>query len=411
MVYARCCGLDVHKRTVVACLLVPGSEGTPTKEIRTFGTMTHELLALSDWLSAAGCTHVAMESTGVFWKPIYNLLEGQFELLVVNAQHIKAVPGRKTDVRDAEWIADLLRHGLLRPSFIPDRPQRELRELTRYRVSLVEERATEVNRLQKVLEGANIKLASVATDILGKSGRDMLEALVSGTTESTALAQLARGRLREQLPQLEHALAGQFSAHHRFLIAQQLAHIDFLDASLERVSAEIGARLRPFEPELERIQTIPGVGRRTAEVLVAEIGVDLTRFPSARHLASWAGLCPGNDESAGKRRSGRTRKGSPWLRTALVEAARAAARTKDTYLAAQYRRLAARRGAKRAAVAVAHSLLVIVYVLLTGQQQGYHDLGSHYFDERDRQAVERRLVRRLEALGYNVSLEPTSPAA
>jgi transposase len=245
IVYARCCGLDVHKRTVVACLLVSGSEDTPPKQIRTFGTMTNDLLALSDWLNAAGCTHVAMESTGVFWKPIYNLLEDRFTLVVVNAQHIKAVPGRKTDVRDAEWIADLLRLGLLRPSFIPDRSQRELRELTRYRVSLVEERASEVNRLQKVLEGANIKLASVATDLLGKSGRDILEALVGGTNDATVLAQLARGRLREKIPQLEQALAGQFSAHHRFLIAQQLAHIDFLEASLERLSAEIGDRLRP----------------------------------------------------------------------------------------------------------------------------------------------------------------------
>jgi len=408
--YERCCGLDVHKRTVVACLLVPGPAGAPSKQIRTFGTMTRDLLALSDWLAAAGCTHVAMESTGVFWKPIYNLLEGSFELVVVNAQHIKAVPGRKTDVRDAEWIADLLRHGLLRASFIPDRSQRELRELTRYRTTLIHDRANEVNRLQKVLEGANIKLASVATDILGKSGRDMLEALVGGASDSALLAQLARGRLREKLPQLEQALAGQFGAHHRFLLAQQLAHIDFLDASLERVSTEIAERVRPFAAEVARVQSIPGVGRRTAEVLVAEIGVDLTRFPTARHLASWAGLCPGNDESAGKRRSGRTRKGSPWLRTALVEAGQAAARTKETYLAAQYRRLAARRGAKRAAVAVAHSLLVMVYALLT-QPTRYHELGGHYFDERDRQAVERRLVHRLEALGYTVSLAPTSPAA
>jgi transposase len=318
-------------------------------------------------------------------------------------------------VKDAEWIADLLPTWAAAPQlpsgFIPDRPQRELRELTRYRTTLVHERADEVNRLQKVLEGANIKLASVATDLLGKSGRAMLEALVGGSTDVAALAQLACGRLRDKLPQLEQALAGQFGPHQRFLIAQQLAHIDFLDATLERVSAEIGARLRPSEPELERLQTIPGVGRRTAEILVAEIGLDLTRFPSARRLASWPGLCAGNDESACKRRSGRTRKGSPWLGTALVEAARAAARTKGAYLAAQYRRLAARRGAKRAAVAVAHSLLSIVYVLLTGQQQGYHDLGNHSFDERDRQAVDRRLVRRLEALGYNVSLEPTSPAA
>jgi transposase len=411
MLYERCCGLDVHKRSVVACLLARGPDGQPTKELRTFGTMTADLLALADWLAAADCTHVAMEATGVFWKPIYNLLEDGFTVLVVNAAHIKAVPGRKTDVRDAEWIADLLRHGLLRPSFIPDRPQRELRELTRYRTTLVHERANEVNRLQKVLEGANIKLASVATDIMGKSGRDILEALVAGTTDAAALAQLARGRLREKIPQLEQALAGQFSAHQRFLIAQQLAHIDFLDASLERVSTEIGDRLRPFEPPMERLQTIPGLGRRTAEVLVAEIGADLTRFPSARHLASWAGLCPGNDESAGRRRSGRTRKGSPWLRTALVEAAQAAARTKDTYLATQYRRLAARRGAKRAAVAVAHTLLVMVYALLT-QEVTYHELGGQYFDERDRQAVQRRLVHRLEALGYAVSLQPTAtPAA
>jgi transposase len=411
ILYARCCGLDIHKRTVVACLFVPGAEGTPTKEIRTFGTMTNDLLALSEWLAAAECSHVAMESTGVFWKPIYNLLESSFGVLVVNAQHVKAVPGRKTDVRDAEWIGDLLRHGLLRARFIPDRPQRELRELTRYRTTLIHDRANEVNRLQKVLEGANIKLSSVATDILGKSGRDILEALVAGTTESAALAQLARGRLREKIPQLEHALAGQFSAHHRFLIAQQLAHIDFLDASLERLSAEIAERVRPFDAAQERLSTIPGVGRRTAEVLVAEIGTALTRFPSAGHLASWAGLCPGNDESAGKRRSGRTRQGSPWLRTALVEAAQAAARTKDTYLATQYRRLAARRGAKRAVVAVAHTILVLVYVLLTREQESYHDLGSHYFDERDRHVVQRRLVRRLEALGYTVSLEPTIPAA
>jgi transposase len=334
VLFARCCGLDVHKRSVVACLFTPGPEAQPTKELRTFGTMTADLLALSDWLAGAGCTHVAMEATGVFWKPIYNMLEDCFVVLVVNAAHIKAVPGRKTDVRDAEWIADLLRHGLLRASFIPDRPQRELRELTRYRTTLIHERANEVNRLQKVLEGANIKLASVATDVLGKSGRDMLEALVAGTTDATALAQLARRRLREKIPQLEQALAGQFSAHQQFLIAQQLAHIDFLDASLERVSAEIGARLRPCEGELERLQTIPGVGRRTAEIVLAEIGADLSRFPSARHLASRAGLCPGNDESAGKRRSGRTRKGSPWLRTALVEAGQAAARSKDTYLAA-----------------------------------------------------------------------------
>jgi transposase len=299
-----------------------------------------------------------------------------------------------TDLSDAEWrvVQPLL------PSEAKTAP------------ILIQERAIEVNRLQKVLEGANIKLASVATDILGRSGRDILEALVGGTTDAAALAKLACGRLREKLPQLEQALAGQFGAHHRFLIAQQLAHIDFLDASLERVSAETGDRLRPFESAVERLQPIPDVGRRTAEVLVAEIGVELARFPSASHLASWAGPCPGNDESAGERRSGRTRKGSPWLRTALVEAAQAAARTKGTYLAARYRRLAARRGAKRAAVAAAHSFLVMEYALLT-RRATYHELGGQYFDEHDRQAVQRQLVRRLEALGYAVSLQPTTPSA
>ncbi len=410
VLYARCAGIDVHKKMVVACLITPDATGTPTKETRTYGTMTADLLELMDWLVDAGCTHVAMESTGVFWKPLYNLMEGALEILVVNAAHMKNVPGRKTDVKDAEWIADLLRLGLLQASFIPDRPQRELRELTRYRTSLLQERSAEVNRLQKTLEGANIKLSSVATDIMGKSGRDMLAALVAGRTDAAALAQLARGKLREKLPQLEKALRGQFAAHQRFLVAQQLAHIDGLDDIIERVSAEIAERVRPFEREIEQVDTVTGIGRRTAEVLVAEVGTDLTRFRTHRHLASWAGLCPGNNESAGKHKGGKTRKGSPWLRAALIEAAKAAGRSKKTYLGAQYRRIAARRGAKRAAVAVAHSILVIVYHILT-RHEPYHDLGVTYFDERDRQAVERRLVRRLQALGYDVSLQPTAPAA
>ena len=402
--------MDVHKKTVVACLIVPGPQGRPVKEVRTFGTMTDDLLALVDWVVAAGCTHVAMESTGSYWKPLYNLLEGVLEVLVVNAARIKAVPGRKTDVRDCEWIADLLRHGLLQASFIPDRPQRELRELTRYRASLVHERAAQVNRVQKVLEGANIKLAAVATDIMGVSGRDMLAALIGGTADAATMAQFARGRMREKIPQLEKALAGTFGTHQRFLIAQQLAHIDFLDALIERVSAQIAERVRPFEEFIALLDTITGIGRYTAEVLVAEIGVDLRRFPSAAHLCSWAGVAPGNNESAGKRKSGKTRKGSPWLRAALVEAAHAAGRTPHTYLGAQYRRLVARKGKKRAAVAVAHSILTIVYHVLTDREP-YADLGGDYFDRRDQQAVQRHLVHRLEALGYTVSLQPKEPAA
>jgi len=407
VLYERCCGLDIHKKTVVACVIVPSPDGKPMKEVRHFGTMTDDLLRLGDWLGAHEVTHVAMESTGVYWQPLWNLLEEQCALLLVNARHVKAVPGRKTDVKDCEWLADLLRHGLLRPSFVPERPQRELRELTRYRTSLVQERSAEVNRLQKTLEGANIKLGDVATDIMGLSGRQMLAALISGETDAAAIAQLAQGRLRDKLPALERALVGRVGPHQRFLLARQLAHIDFLDAAIAEVSAEIAERLRPFAAELERLETIPGVGRRTAEVLLAEIGTDMGRFPTPAHLASWAGMCPGNDESAGKRRSGKTRKGSPWLRSTLIEAARAAGRSKRTYLSTHYHRLAARRGTKRAAVAVGHTILVIAYHVLS-EGEVYHDLGDRYFDKRDQQAVERRLVARLEGLGYKVSLDPAA---
>jgi transposase len=405
VVHERCCGLDIHKRTVVACLIDSGAAAEPRKEIRTFGTLTDELLDLADWLTQAGCTHVAMESTGVYWKPIYNLLEGSFALLLVNARHIKQVPGRKTDVKDCEWIADLLRHGLLRASFVPDRPQRELRELTRYRTSLVRERTAEASRLHKTLEGANIKLGSVATHVLGVSGRQILAALAAGTTDSATLAELARGKLRDKLPLLERALCGRVGAHQRFMLAQQLAHLDALDELIERVSAEVAERMRPFEAALARLDTIPGVGLRTAETLVAEIGTSMDRFPTAGDLASWAGMCPGNDESAGKRRSGRTRKGDRWLRCALTEAAQAAARTKRSYLRAQYHRLAARRGKKKALVAVGHTILVIAYHLLRDQTD-YRDLGHLYFDQRDRDRLSHRLIKRLEALGYTVNLEP-----
>jgi transposase len=450
VLYPRCAGLDVHKKTVVAITLprssggtriVPGPDGQPQKEIATFGTTTHELLRLADWLAAAGITHVAMESTGVYWKPVWNLLESAFELLLVNAAHIKQVPGHQTDVKDSEWLADLLRHGLLRASFVPARGQRELRELIRYRSALVRERAAEVNRVEKVLEGANIKLASVASDIDGVSGRQILAALVAGQTEAAELAQLAKGKLRAKIPELEVALVGQFGAHQRFLVAQQLAHLDALEATLAALATEIARRCaagppppapggespgvgpeRPtdaptangappeagpaasFEAAVGRLTAIPGVGRLTAEKLVGEIGIDMGQFPTAGHLASWAGLCPGQHESAGKRQSGRTRKGSRWLRAALVEAAHAAGRSQGTYLGAQYRRLAARRGAKRAAVAVGHSILVIAYHLLK-QGVPFEELGAGYFDARNHAALRRQLVQRLERLGCKVTIE------
>jgi len=335
------------------------------------------------------------------------LLESSFTLLLVNAQHIKQVPGRKTDVRDCEWIADLLRHGLLRASFVPDLPQRELRELTRYRTTLIRERAAERNRIQKTLEGAGIKLGSVASDVLGSSGRLMIEALVDGSTDAATMADLAKGNLRAKLPQLERALTGQVRAHQRFLIAHQLAHLDGLDELIEQLSQEIAERLRPFQEKIERLDAISGVGQRTVEVFLAEIGTDVARFPSAAHLASWVGICPGNNESAGKRKSGKTGKGDVWLRTALTEAAQAASHTKDTYLASQYQHLAARRGKKKAIVAVAHSILRIVWHLLDHDCE-YVDLGSRFLEERDRQQIERRLVRRLEGFGYTVKLEPAA---
>lgn len=409
-VHERCCGLDVHKRTVVACRIIPNRRGRFTQEVRSFGTMTGELLGLADWLRAGGVTHVAMESTGVYWKPVFNLLEGDFEVLVVNARHLKAVPGRKTDVQDAEWIAQLLQHGLVRGSFVPPAPQRELRELTRHRGALVNERSRVRQRVQKVLEGTNIKLASVASDPLGATGRAILGALVAGKTDPKALAELAEGRLREKRGLLEQALAGVVQPHHQFLLAELLSHLDYLDEAIQRVSREVEKRVSPFEEELVLLDTIPGVNRRIAQILAAEVGMDMTRFPTAAHLASWAGLCPGNNESAGKRKSGKTRKGSKWLRWALVEAAHGAARSKDTYLAAQYHRLVPRRGKKKAIVAVAHSILVSVYHILT-RKEPYRDLGPHHFDLRQRGIVQRRLVQRLEHLGYRVSLEPVPVAA
>ena len=410
VMYPRCCGLDVHKKTVAACLITSTEGPEPVKEIRTFRTMTADLLALADWLQEAGCTHVAMESTGVYWRPVYNLLEGQCELLVVNAQHIKTVPGRKTDVKDAAWIAELLRHGLLRGSFIPSKPQRQLRELTRYRSTLVQDHARTLNRLQAVLEDANLKLASVVTDIYGVSARAMLAAILSGERDVETLADLARGRLRAKRDQLKEALEGRVTAHHSFLLTEHLSTLEYLDEAIARVSGEIDQRLTAEQEAIALLDTIPGVGQRAAEILIAEIGTDMGRFPSAKHLASWAGMCPGNHESGGKRLSGKTRKGNRWLRQILVEIAQVASKTKNTYLAAQYKRLAARRGKKRALIAVGHTVLVIAYTLLT-RQQPYQDLGAVYFDQREQQRVERRLVQRLERLGYEVSLQPRALAS
>jgi transposase len=406
VIYSCCCGLDVHKKTVVACLITSVEGQPPQQEVRTFRTMTVELLALADWLQSAGCTHVAMESPGVYWRPVYNLLEGLFPLLVVNAQHIKAVPGRKTDVKDAAWIAELLRHGLLRGSFIPSKPQRQLRELTRYRTTLVQDRARIINRLPAVLEDANIKLASVVTDIRGVSARAMLEALIAGQHDVTALANMARGRLRTKRDQLAEALCGAFTPHHGFLLTEYLSQLDYFDDAIDRVGITIAQRLGADQKAITLLDTIPGVSQRTAEILIAAIGTDMARFPSAKHLASWAGMCPGNHASAGKRLSGKTRKGSRWLRQVFVESAHVAAKTQQTYLAAQYKRLAARRGKKRALIALGHTLLIIVYHILT-RKQPYQDLGAAYFDTREKQRVEQRLVQRLERLGYRVALEPS----
>ena len=410
VVYERCCGLDIHKKVVVACLVTPGAGAKPMKEIRSFGTMTADLLELSDWLLAAGCTHVAMESTGVYWKPIYNLLEDQFNLLLVNAQHIKAVPGKKTDVKDSEWIADLLRHGLLKGSFVPEREERELRELTRYRTSLVRERTAEINRLQKTLEGANVKLASVVSDVTGVSARRLLAALLNGDeTDRAHLESLVDPKMKKKVPELEKALAGRFGPHQRFLLARHLRHIEELDQLITEVSEEIARRMAPFETDIALLDTIPGIGRWSAEVILAEIGLDMSRFPTAGHLASWAGMCPGHHESAGKRKSGKTRKGSPWLRVTLTESAYAAGRGK-TYLSAHYHRLIARLGKKKTAVAVGHSILVIVYHVLT-RHEPYTDLGRDYFEQRNRDSLERRLIKRLEALGNHVTIKRIPPAA
>ena len=402
IVYPNCAGIDVHKRDVVACRVTTEASGQVVRQTRRFPSMTADLLEMADWLTAAGVTQVAMESTGEYWRAVYNLLEGLFEVLVVNARHVKAVPGRKTDMKDAEWLAELLRHGLLRPSFVPSVEQRDLRDLTRHRSGFVRQRATLVNRVQKVLEGANIKLASVATNVMGVSGRAMLDAIVSGTVDPAVLALLAKGRLKDKREELERALSGRVRPHQRLILSELLCQIDNLDESIARLNQAIEDLVRPFEEVVELLDTIPGVARRTAEVILSEVGTDLSRFPTAGHLAAWAGVAPGNNQSGGKRLSGTTRHGNKALTSALTEAAHAAARTKDTYLAAQYRRLVGRRGKARAAIAVAHSILVIAYHLIS-RREPYHELGADYFDKRKAEATARRLIQRLNNLGYVVT--------
>jgi transposase len=407
--YPRCAGIDVHKGNVVVCVRCCDRSGKVVEEIRTFATMTRDLLALSDWLAEHGVTHVAMASTGVYWKPVFNILEGRCQVILVNAEHIKQVPGRKTDVKDCAWIAQLLQHGLLKASFIPPPPIRELRDLTRQRTQLVQERAAAANRIQKVLEDANIKLAGVATDVLGVSGRDMLEALIAGETDPEKLADLARKRLREKIPALQLALHGRVTDHHRFLLRMHLDQVAHLEELIGRLGARVEEALAPLAAAAERLQTIPGISQRVAETVLAEIGPDMAQFPSAGHLASWAGMCSGNNESAGKRRSGRCTHGNRWLKRILVQAAWAASHTQGTYLAAPYRRLAKRRGRKRALVAVGHTLLVIIYHVLK-RGTTYTELGPDFLDRLEPERLTRQLVKRLEALGHKVILEPGQAA-
>jgi transposase len=440
ILYRRVAGVDVHKRTVVVTRMRVTDEDRAMWETETFGTTTPDLLRLHDWLLEWAVSHVAMESTGDYWKPVYNVLEDTFELLVVNAKHVKHVPGRKTDVKDSEWLAELMMHGLLKASFIPPRPQRALRDMTRYRTTLVQERTRLVNRVQKLLEGANIKLSAVATDIMGVSARAMLAEIAAGQTDPVLMAELARGQLRAKIPELEKALTGIVLPHHRFLLVKQLAHIDFLDEQVKEISAEIGRQLEAMsrlpdgsesgmgqgieegsipgesKPPLTWLEaialldTIPGVNQQTAEKMLAEMGLDMSRFPTAGHLATWTGLAPGNHQSGGKRYSGRTTKGNEALTTTMVVAAWTAVRTQDTFLKARYHRLAARRGKKRAIVAVAHSMLVSAWHMLTNRQP-YQELGGDYFDQRKKEAKMSYLIRQLEKLsGGSVSIE-IQPAA
>jgi transposase len=405
VLYPHCAGLDVHKDTVVACVRHM-MNGLIRREVRTFKTTTKELLALSDWLTGEGCTHVAMEATGVYWRPVWHILsDGDFTLVLANAAHVKNVPGRKTDVNDATWLADLLAHGLIRGSFVPDEQTQEMRTLLRTRKQLVRECSRHIQRLQKTLEDANIKLDSVITDIMGLSGRKMIEALIAGESDPVRLAQLAHPRLKATPEVLGEALRGRVTRHHRFLLRLHLQQIDAINTAIEQIDREVDAGVEPFRAMIALLTTIPGIDALSARIILAEIGRDMRRFPTAAHLISWAGLCPRSDESAGKRRSTRMRKGAPWLKTTLVQCAKAAARKKASYLQAQFHRLRARRGAKKATGALAASILTIVYHMLTSGEL-YRDLGPDHFDHKAKAANTRRLVTRLQNLGYAVQIIP-----
>jgi transposase len=407
VVHARCAGLDVHKKSVYGCVICCEATGEKRQEKRSFGTMTADLLSLADWLREHEVTHVVMEATGVYWRPVWAILEGQFELLLVNPHHVKAIPGRKTDAKDCEWIAELLQHGLVRGSFVPPTEIQDLRDLTRYRVEWTQAQNRVANRIQKLLEQANVKLSSVASNTLGVSGQQMIEAIIAGEEDPERLADLAQRRLRQRIPELQLALQGRVRDHHRFLLKEFLEEWRALGTRIRRIEEEIDRRMVPFEEAVTLWQSIPGMDRVTACNLVAEIGVNMTQFPSAQHLASWAGLCPGNNESAGKRMSGTMRDGNKWLRRTLCQAAWAATRKKDCYLSAQFRRVAARRGMKRAVMAVAHTMLIIAYTMLrTGRS--YHELGGNYLDQINRDQLQRYFVKRLQRLGLTVTVEPAA---